>query len=71
MYLISCFSTPLSYAWDLDGDGAFDDATGVSVRFTYNMAFTGVVGVKVTNYDNRTNIWWSATMAIVARARQA
>jgi glucose/arabinose dehydrogenase len=27
---------PLDYAWDLDGDGAFDDATGPRAQWTYD-----------------------------------
>jgi glucose/arabinose dehydrogenase len=34
-------SGPLTYAWDLDGDGSFDDGTGVSQQRTYSSA-TGV-----------------------------
>jgi PKD repeat protein len=29
---------PLIYAWDLDGDGAFDDSTAVKPSWTYNAA---------------------------------
>ena len=31
---------PLTYAWDLDGDGAFDDSTTVNPTWTYNAAGT-------------------------------
>jgi PKD repeat protein len=37
------------YAWDLDGDGAFDDASTANAEFTYSQSFTGLVGVRVTN----------------------
>src|SRR5262249_11651837 len=42
----------IRYDWDLDGDGAFNDATGPTPSFTYTRAFKGLVGVKVTNADN-------------------
>ena len=32
----------LSYAWDLDGDGAFDDATSVAPQFTYSVCHAHV-----------------------------
>ena len=35
-------------AWDLDGDGAFDDATGVSPEFGYETAGTYNVKVRIT-----------------------
>jgi hypothetical protein len=37
------------YEWDMDGDGEFDDATGVKPVYTFNHAFRGYVGVRVTN----------------------
>lgn len=42
-------STITSYAWDLNGDGNFDDATGATATVTYPVHFQGLIGVKVTN----------------------
>ena len=39
----------LSYAWDLDGDGVFDDGSSASVEKTWNGEFRGLVGVRVTD----------------------
>ena len=47
---------PLTYAWDFDGDGQFDDATGVSPSYTFVQAYTGHVGVKVSNNAGRYNV---------------
>jgi PKD repeat protein len=41
--------TPLSYAWDLDGDGAFDDSTSVSPSFTYLSAGTVTATLRVSD----------------------
>ena len=40
---------PLSYAWDLDNDGAFDDATGVTASGTYNGVGPKTARVRVTD----------------------
>jgi glucose/arabinose dehydrogenase/PKD repeat protein len=40
---------PLSYAWDLDGDGAFDDANAATASWTYNSAGTFRVSLQVTD----------------------
>ena len=39
----------LTYAWDLDGDGAYDDATGPTAEFTYDNQGSYLAGVKVTD----------------------
>ncbi len=39
----------LSYDWDLDGDGQFDDASGVSVSHTWTDDYTGTVSVRITD----------------------
>ncbi len=39
----------LEYAWDLDGDGAFDDATGLQVSRTYTQPGSVRVGLLVTD----------------------
>ena len=42
-------STFLTYEWDLDNDGQFDDATGVSPSHTWSAPYTGVIGLRVTD----------------------
>jgi glucose/arabinose dehydrogenase len=39
----------LSFAWDLDGDGAYDDATGAHASRTYTRPGTVRAGVQVTD----------------------
>ena len=45
----------LTYAWDLDGDGAYDDSTAASPSFTYTTAGTYDVGLKVTDRSGATD----------------
>jgi glucose/arabinose dehydrogenase len=53
----------LSYAWDLDGDGAYDDATGATAQFTYQSAGRYLAAVQVTD-----NHGVSATDAVAIAA---
>ena len=39
----------LEYAWDLDADGAFDDATGPTATWTYSVPSTVRAGVRVSD----------------------
>jgi|GEM_PF-4661184 len=43
--------TITSYAWDFDGDGQYDDASGASVNFATTQSGSPVIGLRVT--DNR------------------
>ena len=47
---------PYSFAWDLDNDGAYDDAFGETVQWTWNLPGTSTVGLKVTDSQG-----WEAT----------
>ena len=40
---------PLTYAWDLDGDGDYDDATGAQPTRTYTTPGAVTVGLRVTD----------------------
>jgi glucose/arabinose dehydrogenase/PKD repeat protein len=40
---------PLSYAWDLDGDGAYDDSTAAQPRYTYTTVGSRTASLKVTD----------------------
>lgn len=46
---------PLTYAWDLDADGAYDDATSATPSFTYTTAGTRNVGLRVTDNGGLTD----------------
>ena len=40
---------PLTYTWDLNGDGTFGDATGVTTNFTYTVSGTYTARLRVTD----------------------
>ncbi len=42
-------SDPLTYAWDLDDDGFYDDATGAIISHTWNDNYGGTVSVEVSD----------------------
>ncbi len=42
---------PLAYAWDLDGDGEFDDGTGPTISETYGAATNVTAAVRVTDLN--------------------
>lgn len=46
---------PLSYAWDLDADGAFDDSAGATPERTYNENGAHVVRLRVTDGGGATD----------------
>jgi hypothetical protein len=43
---------PLTYAWDLDGDGAYDDSTAQNPSKTYSVAGVFLIKLNVTNSIN-------------------
>ena len=50
---------PLTMAWDLDGDGQFNDASGTNAARVFASAFSGHIGLHVTNTADRTSIAYS------------
>ncbi|TDD88537.1 PQQ-dependent sugar dehydrogenase [Actinomadura rubrisoli] len=54
---------PLTYAWDLDGDGAYDDSTAAAPSFTYAAKGRYPVGLKVTDTRGASD---TATQVITA-----
>ncbi|HXQ20889.1 MAG TPA: LamG-like jellyroll fold domain-containing protein, partial [Candidatus Acidoferrales bacterium] len=44
----------LTYAWDLNGDGQYDDSTAVAPKYSYTTAGTYTVGLQVTNQSGAT-----------------
>jgi PKD repeat protein len=54
----------LSYAWDLDGDGSFDDATEAKPAYLYDVIGSYAVRLKVTDQRGISNV--SQPLAIKA-----
>jgi PKD repeat protein len=57
-------SDSLSYAWDLDNDGAYDDSTAASPKWAYGDNGSHTVGLQVTNssgYTDTTSISFNTT----------
>jgi uncharacterized repeat protein (TIGR01451 family) len=44
---------PLTYAWDLDGDGQFDDGNGATATYTYTQPGTYNARLRVTDDQNQ------------------
>ncbi|MDA0168685.1 choice-of-anchor D domain-containing protein [Solirubrobacter taibaiensis] len=53
----------ISYAWDLDGDGTFDDSTGVAPTFTYTEPGRHIAKLRVTDNGGLTD-----TMSVMITA---
>jgi glucose/arabinose dehydrogenase len=47
---------PITYSWDLDGDGVYGDSTVAQPTFTYSTAGTYVVHLKVTDSNGASTI---------------
>ncbi len=56
-------ASPLTYAWDLDGDGQHDDSTSAQPTFTYSTAGTYTAELRVTDIGGA-----SATDAVTINA---
>ncbi len=46
---------PLRYEWDLDGDGAFDDGTGVTIQHTYAVSGPRNAAVRVIDTSDESS----------------
>lgn len=45
----------ITYDWDLNNDGEFDDATGVTLERTFDSPGTFIIGLKVTDDDGESD----------------
>ena len=48
---------PLAYEWDLDGDGAFDDGTGVTAQHTYATPGNHLARLRVRDASGLTDVY--------------
>lgn len=55
---------PLTYAWDLDGDGAFDDATGATTSWTYTTPGSYAVRLRVSDPSGATGTSSTTTITV-------
>lgn len=46
----------VSYEWDLDGDGLYDDATGETVEHVWDQEYSGEIGLRVTDSNGAVGI---------------
>jgi len=58
-------ASPYTYAWDLDNDGSYDDATGASPSYAWEAADTYTIGLRVTD-DNADTATDTATVTVIA-----
>jgi PKD repeat protein len=54
----------ISYAWDLDGDGAYDDSTAANPSFTYTTAGTYMVKLQVTDARGASSVSAPITITV-------
>jgi glucose/arabinose dehydrogenase len=57
---------PLTYSWDLNGDGTYGDATTVNPSFTYTTAGTYNVTLKVTDSHGASTVSAQVTITVGA-----
>ncbi|MFG1910716.1 PQQ-dependent sugar dehydrogenase [Kribbella sp. NPDC048928] len=60
---------PLTYAWDLDGDGAYDDSTAATVNHTYTTTGTAIARLRVS--DGKTSSTTSTQINVANTAPTA
>jgi PKD repeat protein len=49
----------LTYAWDLNGDGVYNDAAGQVIIYTWNKPFSGLIALKVTDQAGNSSIGYA------------
>jgi len=47
---------PITYAWDLDGDGLYDDSTAIQPTFTYTESGSYTARLRVTDSDGASSL---------------
>lgn len=67
----SAVGTPVSWAWDLDGDGSFDDAVGQTTSLTPADDGSFAAGVRVTYADGSVVDSYSTPVTVLNRAPTA